>query len=149
MCFHGNPSPCTRDTRIAILTSYPCLENGRRILSPGCKAVQCTYQCEQIFPFVSAPMKGVRSFILSSFQYTNIIPLIAEDILSLHHTTHSRAIASPTQHGLPTATRHALLAATTAHAQPARHATTSTVHVRNPSTTSPVSTKRSSTPNAN
>ena len=96
-------------------------------------------------------MKGVRSFILSSFQHTNIIhvPLIAENILNFHHTTHSRATDPTTQHGLPTATRHALLAATTAHAQPARHATTSTVHVRNPSTTSPAATKRSSTPNAN
>ena len=91
-------------------------------------------------------MKNDQLFILPSSHYTNI--KITEHTLNICHKRDSPATDLPTQHGIPTATRHALLAATTVHGQPARHATTPTIHVPQPGPASPTATKRSSTPNA-
>jgi hypothetical protein len=89
-------------------------------------------------------MKDIHPSILSSLQYRNIT--ITERISIIQQTRHSRTLGFSTQHGIPTTTRHALLEA---HAQPAQHATTSTIHVPKPSTTLPALTKWSSTANAN
>jgi hypothetical protein len=59
-------------------------------------------------------MNGDQLFILSSSHYTNI--KITEHTSNIHRKRYSQAIDLPTQHGIPTATRHALLAAATAHA---------------------------------
>ena len=92
-------------------------------------------------------MSDVQPSILSSCHNTSIT--ITGHKLNTHHTRHSRATQSLNQHGISTATRHALLAATTVHGQPARHATTSIICVPKSRTTLPAATKWSSAPNAN
>jgi hypothetical protein len=65
LCFRGNPSEGTRDTKVTTLTSHPCLERGRKILRLGCKAVQYTPQREQNISFLFYHPRKAFSFPLS------------------------------------------------------------------------------------